>query len=810
MTQASTLPSASRLWFDEVVAADGPTFTAAWTCAWSDVRRRWLSWVMLGLLAGVTVGLACAGFAGARRTSRVLSNYAVASDVPDAAVLANDPDYDEDVRADVARLPEVERTTPFMVPVLLRVTSPVGMDVPLLPVDTARPLVGDPIVEGRLPDPARADEIVINEVVRDRFDLAIGDTVTVVQPAVDVEGDLPYPAPEGASEPLAARLRVVGISNAVSGEADWTPSPGFHERYQAQLAGPINEMVYLHGGANDLPAFREGVEAIVGHPVNIENTEDLFGIRAMRKISDVEQGALVLFAIAVLVGGGVLVGQALVRAVTAGAADLPTWRALGFDRRMAGTTVAAPAIIVAAVGALTVVGFAIAVSPRFPVAFSRRFELDTGLHADWVVLGAGVALLLIAVIGAAWVTAWLTVRLGDRSARRPSALARWASTLSVPAPMIVGTRLAVEPGRGKRAVPVRSALVGAVAGVLGVVGCLTIGHGLRATVDDPARAGVTWDVAAGADGGPLPPDVVDAIVADDDVTDAVSAVWARAVEVDGRSVPTFGTTRLEGDIDFVVLEGRAPVAADEVAMAPVTMDGLGLRVGDEIGVGPGSTAPVRVVGRVLLPATSHTEYDQGAWMTEAGLERVLPPGFDRGSDFGEGYVLMRWREGIDATEQHERLTAMGVEYVQSPELPAAVEGLSNILTLPVVLAVFFALVAVATVAHALVTTVRRRKHDLAVLRSMGLTRRDSRLAIMWQATLLAIVGLVIGVPVGIVVGRFVWRLIADRFPVVYVPPLALAAVLLVIPIALVIANVLAAGPARSATRIHPAEVLRSE
>ena len=69
------------------------------------------------------------------------------------------------------------------------------------------------------------------------------------------------------------------------------------------------------------------------------------------------------------------------------------------------------------------------------------------------------------------------------------------------------------------------------------------------------------------------------------------------------------------------------------------------------------------------------------------------------------------------------------------------------------LALFFALVAVATVAHALVTTVRRRKHDLAVLRSMGLTRRDSRLAIVWQSTLLAIVGIVIGVPLGIVVGR---------------------------------------------------------
>ena len=160
--------------------------------------------------------------------------------------------------------------------------------------------------------------------------------------------------------------------------------------------------------------------------------------------------------------------------------------------------------------------------------------------------------------------------------------------------MIVGTRLAVEPGRGKRAVPVRSAFIGAIVGVLGVVACLTIGRGLTSTVGDPARAGVTWELEALTE-GELTPNDVDAIVADDDVTDAMLATWVRAVEMDGRSVPAFGTRQLVGDVDFVVLDGRAPVAPDEVAMAPVTMDQLGLRVGDEIGLGPGSA--VRGGGR---------------------------------------------------------------------------------------------------------------------------------------------------------------------------------------------------------------------
>jgi ABC-type antimicrobial peptide transport system permease subunit len=46
--------------------------------------------------------------------------------------------------------------------------------------------------------------------------------------------------------------------------------------------------------------------------------------------------------------------------------------------------------------------------------------------------------------------------------------------------------------------------------------------------------------------------------------------------------------------------------------------------------------------------------------------------------------------------------------------------------------------------------------------------------------------------------------------VFYAPPLALLAVLLVIPLAIIVANLLAAGPARSATRLRPAEVLRTE
>src|SRR5215813_6352680 len=86
----------------------------------SELRARWRSWVVLGLLAGVTFGLAAAGWSGARRTSAALPNYLAAHPtLPDAGALVNDPTFDTAKQAQVAALPEVTRVYPFKVAVFL-------------------------------------------------------------------------------------------------------------------------------------------------------------------------------------------------------------------------------------------------------------------------------------------------------------------------------------------------------------------------------------------------------------------------------------------------------------------------------------------------------------------------------------------------------------------------------------------------------------------------------------------------------------------------------------------------------------------
>src|SRR4029077_3668165 len=111
--------------------------------------------------------------------------------------------------------------------------------------------------------------------------------------------------------------------------------------------------------------FRQDVQGIVGHPVNVEDFGQLVGLPKVKNILGVEEDGLLLFALAVLLVGGVLIGQALARAVSAGAADLPTWRAIGADRSIAVRALVLPAVGTAAIGAVTGAVVTVALSARF-------------------------------------------------------------------------------------------------------------------------------------------------------------------------------------------------------------------------------------------------------------------------------------------------------------------------------------------------------------------------------------------------------------------------------------------------------------
>jgi ABC-type antimicrobial peptide transport system permease subunit len=145
----------------------------------------------------------------------------------------------------------------------------------------------------------------------------------------------------------------------------------------------------------------------------------------------------------------------------------------------------------------------------------------------------------------------------------------------------------------------------------------------------------------------------------------------------------------------------------------------------------------------------------------------------------------------------------------SPPLPE-VQQIKDVAVLPLALGGFLALLALGAVGHALAIAVQRRRHELAVLRALGLTRLQARLVVVTQASILSVIGLAFGIPLGVALGRSVWRAFAAFTPLAYNPPLAVWALLLIGPAVLLAANLLAFWPSERAARLRAAYILRSE
>ena len=290
-------------------------------------------------------------------------------------------------------------------------------------------------------------------------------------------------------QPFRQRMRVVGIGKSVSSDPSWTPSSGFYAKYGAHMPELVNIFADLRGGSAAIPRFGDAVAKVLGHPVNVEDSNDLFGIRKATNVTGFEQDGLLLFALAALLGGGVLVGQALVRAVSASAADLATWRAIGADRALAVRALVLPALLTATVALLTTVVVAVGVSAQFPLGTARDYDLHLGLQVDGLVVGLAVSAAVVGVLLIAIVAAWWRVTRRERAEVTPSAVDRLVAPMSGSPALMIGARLAGEPGRGRRAVPVRSAFIGAIAGVLGVVACLTFRAGIHDAIAQPRRSG---------------------------------------------------------------------------------------------------------------------------------------------------------------------------------------------------------------------------------------------------------------------------------------------------------------------------------
>jgi hypothetical protein len=284
----------------------------------------------------------------------------------------------------------------------------------------------------------------------------------------------------------------------------------------------------------------------------------------------------------------------------------------------------------------------------------------------------------------------------------------------------------------------------------------------------------------------------------------------------GRSSATMNGVAVDpvkGSIEPKLLSGRIPEGAGEIALGTKSMQAVGARLGSIVPVelvGINRPVNLRLVGEVVLPFDdSVTGVGEGLWTTTAAMTKLIAGAFGD-AEGPNDEALVRLKPGVDRAAATKRLTKRFSQGDLQLIVPRTIRGLGRMSNLPVALAALLAALAAGTLAHMLATSIRRRRRDLAILKTIGFSRGQLRSAVGWQSMVFVSVALAISVPLGIIVGRWTWNLIARYGGFAGEPAVPTLQITLVGLSALITAALLAMLPARAAARTPPALVLRTE
>lgn len=760
---------------------------ASWLLVRTDLRRRWPTVVALMLFVGLAGTFVLTAATGARRADSALERFLAATKMWDGSI---EVDFlaAEEVVADVAAQPEVAATSAAVGIPLVSEEIETGVIAGLAP-GWLREVYRPRILAGRLPDPSRADELLVNEEEAERHHLVPGDVV-ILEDFLDLG--------------IAQSMTIVGIHRGVIDLALGDTFPGaiaseaFGRRFGDKLyavvadtpdAGLVRPQIVarMHDHVADPVAVLEAVAERHGAARPRVADRGPFVTPIERALAVQVEAFWILTATSGL-SALLLLGMAVARLAMGGTHSDETLRALGFGsmpRLLA--TVAVPALVVLVGCALALAGAAVA-SPLVPLGSARLVEPDPGIWVDpatsligGLVLGAGLVLIAAILVRLDRHGEQLKLR-GSRSA--------FQGSLRV----TLGRDLAFRGSSWGRL-----ALLATGIGLALVVSASVYTASLDRLINSPSLFGSDYDVVLFPADEAEPGHEFGHIDLDDPTIEAAAVARVAQVEVAGDTLEALVIDRVRGSAGGTVLRGRAPQGDEEVALGPATAKRLALETGDEMTITGARERPMRIVGETVLPLMGQGAYGDVMWLTPGAAERL-------GVEPYEPRLLLKLADGVT---QDDLGAAIG-DGGDAVPLPDDVSNLDGVGQIPLALAIFGALLSGAVLALALVGIVRRRRHDLAILRTLGLRPRQIRGSVLAAALLMVVPGAVIGIAGGVVLGRAYWSTVSAAVPAVAQPVVPLAMTVLVVLGALTGGCLLAAGPARLTTWIRPAEILERD
>src|SRR4051812_1820328 len=375
----------------------------------ADLRTRWRQHLVLLALIGLIggVGLTCA--AGARRTLSSERRFVSAQVVPDLEVQTASGDPHE--LEQLGRLPGVRAAGTYLPMFAGPVRKGVipGLDVLVLaPGDRNytrtidRPLV----LDGRLPDPARADEVVVSAGTAKRYGYAVGDRVRMRSIGMDQLDKLSSGASDIKLDGPKPIVKVVGVVRTrldVAG-ASYAPnyfmaSKAFGDRHQSRIASWGRLLDVRLAPGTTVRGYAAAARTAVGPKAGFTYSNDRDGLRGVQDATRVQGVALMLVGLAATVGGVVAIMQLVGRSVDSSASSRRRLVEMGASRRDVASITALSLAPAALGGALLAMGVAWAASDRFPLGAAADLEIDPGRQLDVAVTAIAVAAIVVLVLG---------------------------------------------------------------------------------------------------------------------------------------------------------------------------------------------------------------------------------------------------------------------------------------------------------------------------------------------------------------------------------------------------------------------------
>ena len=795
----------------------------------AELRRRWRSWLAIALLVSLVGGFVLAATVAGRRTDSAFPRF-VADYGFDALAYAVQP------VPKLPRLPEVASVTRVLSPgsgqpqcSCGRLINPTDFAVDDLPPDEHE---YSKLVSGHWPNPSSPDQVLASITLQRDYGVQIGTVIRVpfyapsqLMAILNATGSPPRP-----TGPTVA-LHVVGLEVS-EGEfpSGATPTYSLYATQDfARTVAPRTAtfslyLVRLRHGAAGLPKF--GVDATSLSSAGVAGYEsvDQFNAAIEGSIHPQAIGWWVLAVLAALVGL-LVIGQALARQSAVESEDYPTLATIGLEQRQLVALATARNLLVAISGAVGAVALAVALSPIAPVGEARIAEPSTGVVFDPLVLPLGFVALIAVVLGLGIWPAWRAARTLDGAddvrESRPSTIVTQLAATGAPPSTVIGVRHALQRGRGRVTVPVGTALLGMALAVTALCGTAVFGASLSHLTATPRLYGESFQINFNLVDGQPDPSLLRSLEHDPALTGLTRGLGSE-VAIGKVTVGAVAATALRGRPLFTTVTGYLPDGDGQVALGASTMRQVGAHVGSVVPVtvtapsGAKRTVAFRVVSQVAFPVLAGIAgLGDGALFTIAGYEgAVCPSGPEqakcRQAVIGttNGGMLASFVRGPrgNAAINHYLRTYATLSVL--PTTPVSLVNFGEAVNFPLIFGVMLALFGAATLLHLLVVSVARRRREVGLLKVLGFVNHQVAAAVSWQATTLALVGIVIGVPLGLAIGQEVWRAFASNLGVV---PVSVVPVWLVVGLAagvVVVANLLAVAPALAASHSRPGQLLR--